>query len=44
MKVIKSANPMPVSFSDFLTLMYEGHLKSSWTRLITPSRNFVKVR
>jgi hypothetical protein len=23
---------------------YEGRLKSSWTHLITPSRNFVKVR
>jgi hypothetical protein len=23
---------------------YEGSLKSSWTHLITPSRNFVKVR
>jgi len=24
--------------------MYEGRLKSSWTHLITPSRNFVEVR
>jgi hypothetical protein len=24
--------------------LYEGHLKSSWTHLITPSRNFVEVR
>jgi hypothetical protein len=23
--------------------MYEGRLKSSWTHLITPSRNFVEV-
>jgi hypothetical protein len=23
---------------------YEGRLKSSWTHLITPSRNFVEVR
>jgi hypothetical protein len=23
---------------------YEGRLQSSWTRLITPSRNFVEVR
>jgi hypothetical protein len=25
-------------------VMYEGRLKSSWTHLITPSRNFVEVR
>jgi hypothetical protein len=24
--------------------IYEGHLKSSWSYLITPSRNFVEVR
>jgi len=24
-------------------LRYEGGLKSSWTHLITPSRNFVEV-
>jgi hypothetical protein len=24
--------------------MYEGRLQSSWTHLITPSRNFVEVR
>jgi hypothetical protein len=24
--------------------IYEGRLKSSWTHLITPSRNFVEVR
>jgi hypothetical protein len=27
-----------------ITVLYEGRLKSSWTHLITPSRNFVKVR
>jgi hypothetical protein len=25
-------------------VIHEGHLKSSWTHLITPSRNFVEVR
>jgi hypothetical protein len=25
-------------------LIYEGRLKSSWTHLTTPSRNFVEVR
>jgi hypothetical protein len=24
--------------------IYEGRLQSSWTHLITPSRNFVEVR
>jgi hypothetical protein len=27
-----------------ILLTYEGRLKSSWTRIITPSRNFVEVR
>jgi hypothetical protein len=27
-----------------LLLIYDGRLKSSWTHLITPSRNFVEVR
>jgi hypothetical protein len=26
-----------------LLTMYEGRLKSSWTHLITPNRNFVEV-
>jgi hypothetical protein len=25
-------------------IIYEGRLQSSWTHLITPSRNFVEVR
>jgi hypothetical protein len=33
------------SRSDLLHVVsYEGRLKSSWTHLITPSRNFVEVR
>jgi hypothetical protein len=28
----------------FFFCIYEGHLQSSWTLLITPSRNFVEVR
>jgi hypothetical protein len=27
-----------------ITLIYEGRLQSSWTHLITPSRNFLEVR
>jgi len=27
-----------------IKLIYEGRLPSSWTHLITPSRNFVEVR
>jgi hypothetical protein len=34
-----------VSIKNYLRiLIYEGRLKISWTRLITPSRNFVEVR
>jgi hypothetical protein len=28
----------------FYLSIYEGHLKSSWTHRITPSRNFMEVR
>jgi hypothetical protein len=38
----------PVTFGELYRSwsfsLYEGRLKSSWTRLITPSRNFVEVR
>jgi len=27
-----------------LSGLYDSHLQSSWTHLITPSRNFVEVR
>jgi hypothetical protein len=33
--------PCPVAGCD---IIYEGLLRSSWTHLITPSRNFVEVR
>jgi hypothetical protein len=34
--------PEEVQYSNYT--VYEGSLKSSWTHLITPSRNFVEVR
>jgi hypothetical protein len=34
---------MPAYFNHYL-VMYEGRLQSSWTHIITPSRNFVEVR
>jgi hypothetical protein len=32
------------SFENVVELKYEGRLQSSWTHLITPSRDFVEVR
>jgi hypothetical protein len=40
---ITSENPSIIRQSQQCSL-YEGSLKSSWTRLITPSRNFVELR
>jgi hypothetical protein len=44
--ILRSFGPayryVPISFH--LICIYVGRLKSSWTHLITPSRNFVEVR
>jgi hypothetical protein len=36
--------PFGIAKTDYMTAIYEGRLKSSWTHLITQSRNFVEVR
>jgi hypothetical protein len=36
--------PLTSTYVRVTSLKYEGRLKISWTRLITPCRNFVEVR
>jgi hypothetical protein len=31
-------------FENRVSALYDGHLKSSWTHLVTPSRKFVEVQ
>jgi len=41
---ISGVEPSGSATTVFVNVLYEARLKSSWTRIITPSRNFVEVR